>query len=218
MRGGRARPEWSPDGKWIAFLEGESEKKYAAYGMEHLALVPTDGSSAPTLVKAAADLDRGVSSPHFTADGSAITFLVTDDRSVYPARVRLSGGPVERLMPSPVVVSSPTASKGCSAVLSGGDTKATEVYAMEGGALRQLTHQNDALMSELEVAPTRGRELQEQGRHRGARPAHQAGRLPAGHARFRCCCASTAGPTGRTRTRSASSGRCSPPTATPCWR
>src|SRR5438034_2500512 len=32
----RTRPEWSPDGKWIAFLEGD-EKKYGAYGMEHLA-------------------------------------------------------------------------------------------------------------------------------------------------------------------------------------
>ena len=39
-------------------------------------------------------------------------------------------------------------------MLSGGDTKYTEVYGMEGGALRQLTHQNDALMSELEIAPT----------------------------------------------------------------
>ena len=37
-----ARPEWSPDGKWIAFLEGD-EKKYGAYGMERLALVAADG-------------------------------------------------------------------------------------------------------------------------------------------------------------------------------
>src|ERR1043165_1137503 len=36
-RAGRSRPEWSPDGKWIAFLDGE-EKKYGAYSMEHLGL------------------------------------------------------------------------------------------------------------------------------------------------------------------------------------
>ena len=34
-RASRSRPEWSPDGKWIAFLEGD-EKKYGAYSMEHL--------------------------------------------------------------------------------------------------------------------------------------------------------------------------------------
>ena len=45
-RGGRSRLEWSPDGKWIAFLEGD-EKKYGAYSMEHLALVAADGASAP---------------------------------------------------------------------------------------------------------------------------------------------------------------------------
>jgi len=35
-----------------------------------------------------------------------------------------------------------------------GNTKPTEVYAMEGKTLRQLTHQNDALMAELEIAQT----------------------------------------------------------------
>jgi dipeptidyl aminopeptidase/acylaminoacyl peptidase len=152
-RGGRARPEWSPDGKWIAFLEGD-EKKFGAYGMEHLTLVASDGSSAPTRVKAAEDLDRGASNPRLSADGKSITFFVADDRSVYPARVNLARGPVERLLAPPIIVSSWTSGGGHSAVISGSDTKYTEVYAMEGGALRQLTHQNDALFAELEIAPT----------------------------------------------------------------
>jgi dipeptidyl aminopeptidase/acylaminoacyl peptidase len=122
--------------------------------MERLAVVASDGSSAPSLVKAVVDLDRGVLAPRFTPDGSSIQLLVTDDRSVYPARVRLNGGAVERLMASPVVLSSPMSSKGCSVVLSGDDTKPTEIYAVEGGTLRQLTHQNDALMAELEIAPS----------------------------------------------------------------
>src|SRR6185437_10688192 len=77
-RGGRSRIEWSPDGKWIAFLEGE-EKKYGAYGMEHLALVAADGSSAPQRVKAAETLDRGVNALRFAADGKTMTAFVTDD-------------------------------------------------------------------------------------------------------------------------------------------
>src|SRR5206468_10481084 len=55
-RGGRSRVEWSPDGKWVAFLEGE-EKKFGAYGMEHLTLAAADGKSAPVRVKATEDLD-----------------------------------------------------------------------------------------------------------------------------------------------------------------
>src|SRR5437764_9364639 len=33
-RASRTRPEWSPDGTWIAFLESD-ERKYGAYSMEH---------------------------------------------------------------------------------------------------------------------------------------------------------------------------------------
>jgi dipeptidyl aminopeptidase/acylaminoacyl peptidase len=152
-RGGRQRPEWSPDGKWIALLEGD-ERKWGAYGMEHLTLVPPDGSSAPVRVKATEDLDRGVGSPRWSTDGKSITVLVTDDRSVYPVRVNVAGGTVERLMAPPVVVSSPTAAGSCSAVLSGGDTKHAEIYAVDGRNLRQLTHHNDALFAELDLAAT----------------------------------------------------------------
>jgi len=151
-RAGRARPEWSPDSKWIAILESD-EKKYVEYSMPRLALVPADGSAKAALVKAAADLDRGVSAPRFSPDGQSISFLVADDRSVYPARVRLGGGPAERLAASPIVLASPTAAAGCSVALSSTDTKPAEAYAMEGGALRQLTHQNDALFSGIQAVP-----------------------------------------------------------------
>src|SRR5829696_9223746 len=152
-RAGRSRPEWSPDSKWIAFIEGD-EKKYGAYNMDHLALVPADGSSGPTRLKAAEDLDRGVSSPRFTSDGKAIQFLVTDDRSVYPVRAKLSGGAAERLLKSPVVISNWNFNGGRAVAISGGDAKANEIHVWEGNSLRQLTHQNDALFAELDLGVT----------------------------------------------------------------
>jgi dipeptidyl aminopeptidase/acylaminoacyl peptidase len=152
-RAGRSRPEWSPDAKWIAILEGD-EKKFGAYNMDHLMLVATDGSSAPTRFKPTEDLDRGVSTPRFSADGRSLTFLVTDDRSVYPARANVTGGQVERLMKSPIVMSSWNTAGGRTVVLSGGDTKATEIYEFANNALRQVTHQNDALIAELDLGAT----------------------------------------------------------------
>ncbi len=119
-RAGRSRPEWSPDSKWIAFLEGD-EKKYGAYSMDHLALVAADGSSAPTRLKATEDLDRGVSSPRFSADGKSIRFLVTDDRSVYPMKANLSGGAAERLLSPPIVISNWNFAGGKTVVMSGGN-------------------------------------------------------------------------------------------------
>ena len=157
-RGGRGKAEWSPDGKWIAFLEAD-DKKYSAYGMEHLALVASDGSGAPARVKATEDLDRGVSSPRFSEDGQSITALVTDDQSVYPVRVTLASNRVDKLMASPVVVSSVTTAGTCAAVLSGGDANSTEVYRVDRaagniGGLTQISHQNDALFAELQFGTT----------------------------------------------------------------
>jgi len=152
-RVGRGRFEWSPDGKWIAFLEND-EKKWGAYNMSHLAIVPADGSAAPRRLPTVEALDRGVSSPSFTADGKSIRFTVTDNRSVYPAQVTLASGKVDRLLNPPIVVSSWSTEANRSIVLSGSASKYTEVYAFENGGLRQVTHQNDALFAELDLGQT----------------------------------------------------------------
>ena len=122
--------------------------------MEHLALVPADGSAAPTRVKALEDLDRGVSSPRFSPDGKSVRVLVTDDRSVYPVEANLAGGSAKRLLSPPVVISNWDFEGGKSVAISGGDTKASEIYVWEGNSLRQITHQNDPLFAELELGVT----------------------------------------------------------------
>lgn len=152
-RAGRSRPEWSPDAKWIAILEGD-EKKFGAYSMDHLTFVASDGSGTPTRFKATEDLDRGVSSPRFSSDGKTITFLVTDDRSVYPMKASVSGGAAQKLINPPIALSSWNTAGTQTVVLSGGDTKATEIYAVDGSTLRQITHQNDALVAELDLGAT----------------------------------------------------------------
>lgn len=152
-RAGRSRPEWSPDSKWLAFLEGD-EKKYGAYSMDRLSLVAADGNSAPTHFKASDDLDRGIGSPRFSADGKSIRFLVIDDRSVYPMKANLAGGAAERLLSPPVVISNVNTVGGATVVISGSDTKANEIYVWEDKGLRQITHQNDALLAEFELGAT----------------------------------------------------------------
>src|SRR5713101_4540996 len=150
-RANRSRPEWSPDGTRIVFLEGD-EKKYGAYNMEHLAFVPADGSAAPARVKVVEDLDRGVSGLRSAGDGKSVIATVTDDRSVYPVSITRTS--VTRLLDSPVVVSNLSIAGSHTVLLSGNDMKPTNIYAMEGKTLRQITHQNDPLMNELQIAET----------------------------------------------------------------
>ena len=176
--------------------------------------MPANGSAAPTRVKAVEDLDRGVSGLRFGSDGKSVIVSVTDDRSVYPASV--SRNAVVRLMKTPVVVSSLNSGGGHTVLLSGNDSKPTEVYAMEGNALRQLTHQNDALMAELQIAQT-----EEVGfKSKDGTEVHGLLTYPLGYVkerRFLCCCAFTADRTARTSIHSASSGRCLRRMAMQCW-
>ncbi len=96
------RVAWSPDGRWIACLLGD-ELKWSAYDLSKLVLVPAAGGPPRVLTAA---LDRPVRSPYWSADGSAISVVVVDDRSQHVARVAVEIGKMEKLIAGQRVVSS----------------------------------------------------------------------------------------------------------------
>ena len=147
----RSPVAWSPDGSRLAYLQS-SAVKFIEYNENRLAVVPVSGGEPKLLAES---LDRPVSSPRFTPDGSSVLVLVADDRSEYPARIHSSGGDVQRLLQGSSVVSSVAQGKdGRLAVLFATDTSHAEIHALENGKLRALTHQNDALVSELKLGIT----------------------------------------------------------------
>jgi dipeptidyl aminopeptidase/acylaminoacyl peptidase len=149
--GGRGRPGWSPDGARLVYTQSGGAKQ-DAYNMPRLAVIPVAGG-APKMY--AEKLDRSVSSPRFSKDGKSILFLVTDDRWEYPAVVPANGGQVERLFKGPGTVSTIEETKeGKIAVLAGGDMEHPELNVVENGKLRPITHHNDALMAQLNLAET----------------------------------------------------------------
>ena len=156
-RGGRGRAEWSPDGKRVAFLEGD-EKKYGAYGMEHLTIVAADGSAPPQRVASSEALDRGVSQPRWGDDGKNIFAIVTDDMSAYGARIPVGTGSAVAITDKPIVLGARHSAGSCAVAISGDDTHPNEIYSASaaGGTLKfqQLTHQNDALFNELQFGKT----------------------------------------------------------------
>ncbi len=146
------RPEWSPDGTRIAILVGDEDKFYA-YDLAKLAVVPAAGG-APTILTPA--LDRPVSDPVWTADGQALIFTVEDDRAAYVGRISAAGGAVEALTTGQRVVGAPSlgGSDGGIAVLVSSPAQPRELFALENGQMRALSHQNDALRDELAFATT----------------------------------------------------------------
>jgi dipeptidyl aminopeptidase/acylaminoacyl peptidase len=156
-RGGRGKPEWSPDGKRIAFLEGD-DKKYGAYGMEHLTIVAADGSTPPQRVAASEALDRGISQPRWGEDGKNIYAIVTDDMSAYGARIPVGAGSAVPITDRPIVLGQRHSAESCAVVISGDDNHYNEIYSASvvGNKMKfqPLTHQNDALFGELQLGTT----------------------------------------------------------------
>jgi len=138
---------WSPDGRMLAFCQ-DFELKLNFYKQDRLAVIPVAGGEPRVLT---APLDRRVWQAEFTLDGSALTFLVEDDRRAYLGKVPVAGGKVERLSDSSAVPSDCASAGGHTVVAAATDSSATEIFAFENGKLRKLTAHNDALLAELQL-------------------------------------------------------------------
>jgi dipeptidyl aminopeptidase/acylaminoacyl peptidase len=143
---------WSPDSREIAYVQG-GPVKLIGYGVRRLAVVPAAGGPARVLT---ATLDRNVSNPVWARDGKSIRALVEDDEAQRIVQVPAAGGAVAEVAGGWRKFSSLRAGPGGAlAALLSTPTAPTEVYVLDAaGQPRQLTHQNDAWLKEVEVAPT----------------------------------------------------------------
>jgi dipeptidyl aminopeptidase/acylaminoacyl peptidase len=99
-------------------------------------------------------LDRPVRGPFWRKDG-AILFSVSDDRTELIAAVSASGGQVEKLVTGRRVVTSfSSGDDGNLAVIGSTPTDVPEIYALESGKLRQLSHQNDEWIKDVLLGAT----------------------------------------------------------------
>jgi dipeptidyl aminopeptidase/acylaminoacyl peptidase len=146
-----SRPAWSPDGRWIAYLQG-GPPRLIYYAVQTLAVVSAAGG-APRLLTA--PLDRNVSNPTWSADGASIFFQLEDDRAVELARVAAAGGAIEHLVAGPRVVTAyATTPDGRIAVALATPQAPAEIYALDRGGVRPLSHQNDAWLAQVKLAST----------------------------------------------------------------
>jgi dipeptidyl aminopeptidase/acylaminoacyl peptidase len=133
---------WSPDGTMIAYRQGP-EPKYSAYGggFSTLAVVPAAGGAPKMLTNA---LDRPVGGARWSADGKTIVGTVADDQREYLVRVRADGSGLDRVPSTlPVITGFSMGADGGLAVLGTTPTQPTEIFAVDAGGTRQLTHHND---------------------------------------------------------------------------
>ena len=204
---------WSPDGQSIAYLLGDEPNTPPT--IRALAVIPAGGGPPQLLTDS---LDR----PCVRRSGPR-----TDASLDLRGDRRPTQYPVAR-QSWPMVVSSvcSTGPRVVESVFTGkrrrprrarldADRRSPEsLRARERHAAPPVAPERRLARRSCSSGTTEEFSVDEQGRHRGARPARQARRRFRRAEVSRRCFASTADRTGRTSTRSTSSASCSPPTAT----
>jgi len=141
-------PSFSPDGQWIAYVEG-GDPKDLWYGASHVAVVSAAGG-APRALTAA--LDRDVSQPRFAPDGRSVLFLLEDGGNQHLARVAAEGGGVERVVGGERDVRAfDLAADGTIVVLETSPQQPAEISRVSKGGLERVTHVNDAFLKGIKL-------------------------------------------------------------------
>lgn len=144
-------PAWSPDGRQIAYLQG-GPPKMIGYGVRRLAVVPVQAGAARVVT---ADLDRNLSKPSWSKDGKSIEAIVEDDGAQGLVSIDAATGKVSTLLGGRRLVDDASSEAGHTAVVASDLRTPSEVYALEGGKLRALTHANDAWLKSVRIGETR---------------------------------------------------------------
>ncbi|HVY81793.1 MAG TPA: S9 family peptidase [Steroidobacteraceae bacterium] len=141
-------PVWSPNGRDIAYIAA-SDEKLIYYAQHRLMVVPANGGAPRTISK---DLDRNVLLPQWSPDGRWLYALIEDDRNQHLARFDVRSGRMEKLVQGRREISSyEVGARGEIALIDSTPDVPDEVYASERGKLRRLSHENDALLANVQL-------------------------------------------------------------------
>lgn len=151
-QGTDSNPVWSPDGKYIAYHKSQFDT-YDTYDQAQIAIVPVAGGEPKVLNP---KLDRDVSDLHWTKDSQAVFTIVNDDRRSHVTSFDLSGN-IKTITSGDRVFYSLQPGPADQWVAMSSDPKTpAEVFAIDHGTARRLTHIHDDFLKPLRLASVEG--------------------------------------------------------------
>lgn len=147
-------PAFSPDGKWLAFVEQGADREDTIYTSNYVAVAAVAGGTSRALTK---QLDRNVAAgPRFSPDGRFVLFLVEDGGNQHLVRVPAAGGAPERVLAGERTLSDLAVGRnGEIAAIESLPERPGEVVAITAAGSRRLTTTNDAFLKAVRLADVR---------------------------------------------------------------
>jgi len=141
-KGYDSNPSFSPDGKWIGYLKSQLEA-YSMYDQPQLAVIPADGGEPKILNPS---LDRDVSAPRWSNDSQSVYTVIEDDRRSYVASFDFMG--IKKIITAGdrIFHSLQRANGNNWVAISSDPQTPNEVYVLENGNMRRLTHLHDEFL------------------------------------------------------------------------
>lgn len=146
--GSDTSPAWSPDGKYITYITSTQPEKIW-YATNHLAVIATDGYGSPRILTES--LDRNISSPEFSGDGSSIYFILEDSGESQLASIRHNGTGLQRLVKDALTVNNFTRQGNLLALQIGRFNHPNEIFSYTNGRLNRLTYANRDYLNRVET-------------------------------------------------------------------
>jgi dipeptidyl aminopeptidase/acylaminoacyl peptidase len=153
-KGRDSNPQWSPDGRYISYLRSTSDADYMMYDQNLLCIMDAVGSNSRILTQ---QLDRPVVGQFWSKDNKNLAFLVVDDRQRYVANINVNNGKISTVSKGVYSITDMnTNSSGNWVVAKTDPYTPTELFALEGDKLRQLTFHNQDWLSTVKLAQVSG--------------------------------------------------------------
>jgi len=146
-------PSWSPDGKFIAYLKSRTPE-YDIYDQPQIAIIAASGGS-PKIISS--KIDRDFFSPQWSTDSKSVFAMIEDDRRRHVVALDAATGEMKKITSGDRVFYGLQGGNGNKWVtLSSDPYTPPEVYAIENGTAKRLTHIHDDFLKDITLATVEG--------------------------------------------------------------
>ncbi len=151
---GASRPQWSPDGKTIAYLYG-GDPSLLWYSLQEVSIIDVESKETRFITSR---LDRNTALHSWSEDGETIYFVIEDDMKSQLARYSISEKTIVNITPPEYYLSNYSnsyAQRNNKVIFLASKTnKPAELYSLNKGSITQLTFHNEDFINQKAIGNT----------------------------------------------------------------